>query len=128
MSIKVTPISEQQLNSFRTLGSAMGSLATLPMPGTYPIELKLCGINERGTVNNNLVGCVVTQPSGSQLVLETVFFDLKDNRDNGDLHIVNFESKTITSHYQGWGTWVNYYGDKHWENKDYLRVGTIINP
>lgn len=126
MNLKITNLTEQQLTSFRTLGSAMGSLATLPMPGTYPAELKACGINERGTVTNQLVGCVMTQPSGSQLALETVFFDSKDNRYNGDLHIVNFESRTVTSHYRGWGTWTDHYGDKHWGNKAYLRTGTTV--
>lgn len=98
MITKITPLSQQQLNSFRTLGSTMGSLATISMPGTYPAQLKDCGINERGTARNQLVGYVMTQPSGSQLALETVFFDLKDNKDNGDLYIINFQSKTLTSH------------------------------
>ncbi|MBI2065951.1 hypothetical protein HYT60_00355 [Candidatus Woesebacteria bacterium] len=124
MSIKVTKLSEIQIEPFKAMGSAMGSLATLSMPGTYPAELKNCGINERGTPNQ-ILGHVVTQPSGSQLVIETVFYDPKDSHDNGDLHIINFESKEIASHYQGWGTWANYYGDKHWGNKDYLRYGTI---
>jgi hypothetical protein len=123
MNIKVTKLSDQQVASFRSIGSAMGSLATLPMPGTYPIELKNCGIKERGTPNQ-LLGYVATQPSGSQLAIETVFYDPKDGYDNGDLHIINLESKEITSHYRGWGTWVNYYGNKHWEDKNYLRVGT----
>lgn len=122
MNLKITNLTEQQSNSFRTLGSAMGSLATLSMPGIYPTELKACGINERGTTTNQLIGYVMTQPSGSQLALETVFFDSKDNHYNGDLHIVNFESRTVISHYRGWGTWTNHYGDKHWENKDYLRT------
>ncbi len=125
MGIKVTKLSEVQLEPFKVMGSAMGSLATLPMPGTYPVELKNCGINERG-IPNQLVGCIVTQPSGSQLAIETVFYDPKDGHDNGDLHVVNLVSKEIDSHYRGWGTWTNYYGDKHWENKDYLRAGTII--
>lgn len=126
MTTKITILNNEQLNSFRNIGSAMGSLATLSMPGTFPSELKDCGINERGTPRNLLVGCVATQPSGSQLALETVFFDSKDNQDNSDLHIVNFEDKILTSHYHGWGTWVNFYGDKHKENKDYLRLGTNI--
>lgn len=121
MNIKVTRLSDQQVESFRVIGSAMGSLATLPMPGTYPIELKNCGVNERGTPNQ-LLGYVATQPSGSQLAIETVFYDPKDGHDNGDLHIINLESKEITSHYRGWGTWTEHYGDKHWEYKDYLRV------
>lgn len=121
MNIKVTKLSENQVDSFKSIGSAMGSLATLPMPSTYPSELKDCGINERGT-SNPLVGYVATRPSGSQLGIETVFFDPKDKTDNGDLHIINFESKEISSHYGGWGTWTNHYGDKHWEQKDYLRV------
>lgn len=124
MSIKVTKLSDVQLEPFKYMGSTMGSLVTLPMSGTYPSELINCGINQRGTPNQ-LVGYVVTQLSGSQLAIETVFYDPKDDCDNGDLHIVNFESKEIVSHYQGWGTWTGYYGDKHWENKDYLRVGTI---
>lgn len=125
MNVKVTRLSEQQLQSFRTVGSAMGSLATLPLPGTYLAELKNCEINERGTPNQ-LIGCVVTQPSGSQLAIETVFFDPKDGHDNGDLHIINYESQEIKSYYRGWGTWTNYYGNKHWEQKDYLRTGTAI--
>ncbi len=124
MSIKVTKLSDIQLDSFKNLGSAMGSLATLPMPGTYPAELKQCGVNERGT-SNPLVGYVATRPSGSQLALETVFFDPKDGHDNGDLHVVNFELKEIASHYRGWGTWTSYYGDNHWEDKNYLRVGSL---
>ena len=124
MSIKVTKLSEIQIKPFKAIGSVMGSLATLSMPGTYPTELKNCGINERRTPNQ-LVGCVVTQPSSSQLAIETVFYDPKDSHDNGDLHIINFKSKEIVSHYRGWGTWANYYGDKHWGNKDYLRSGTI---
>lgn len=124
MSIKITKLSEDQLQSFRVVGSAMGSSATLPLPGTYLTELKNSGINERGTPNQ-LIGCVVAQPSGSQLAIETVFFDPKDGHDNGDLHVVNYASKEITSHYRGWGTWTNYYDDKHWEHKDYLRSGTI---
>ena len=124
MSIKITKLSDIQLDSFKNLGSAMGSLATLPMPGTYPVELKQCGINERGT-SNPLVGYVATRPSGNRLAIETVFFDPKDGHDNGDLHIVNFESKEIASHYRGWGTWTNYYGDIHWEDKSYLRVGSL---
>lgn len=102
----------------------MGSLATLPLPGTYLQELRDCGINERGTPRNQLVGCVVTQPPGSQLAIETVFYDSKDNQDNGDLHIVNFENRTITSFYRGWGTWEGYYHNQHHAYKDYLRVGT----
>lgn len=127
MISKSIELTKEQLDSFRRIGSAMGSLATLPMPGTYPVELISCGVNERGIPRNQLLGFVVTQPSGSQLALETVFFDSKDDRDKGDLHVVNFESKTLTSYYQGWGTWVNFYGNKHWEHKDYLRAaGTTI--
>lgn len=124
MSIKITKLSDLQLAPFKRMGSTMASLATLLMPGAYPSALINCGINQRGTPNQ-LVGYVVTQPSGSQLAIETIFYDPKDSCDNGDLHIVNFELKEISSHYQGWGTWTNYYGDKHWENKDYLKVGTI---
>lgn len=124
MNIKTTKLSDIQLEPFKHMGSTMSSLATLPMPGTYPEELINCGINQRGTPNQ-LVGYVVTQPSGSQLAIETVFYDPKDKHDNGDLHIVNFVSKEIASHYQGWGTWTGHYGNKHWEDKDYLRAGTI---
>lgn len=125
MNVKTTKLSEEQLLSFKVVSSTMGSLATLPLPGTYLAELRYCGVNERGTPNQ-LIGCVVTQPSGSQLAIETVFFDPKDGHDNGDLHVVNFESREITSHYRGWGTWTNYYGNKHWEQKNYLRMGTVI--
>lgn len=121
---KTTELTDQQINSFKTIGSTMGSLGTLMMPGTYPIELKNCGINERESTRNQLLGCIATQPSGSQLVLEAVFFDRKDQRDNGDLHEINFESKRLISYYQGWGTWVDVYGDRHWENKACLRTGT----
>lgn len=121
---KVTDLTEEQLESFRRMGSTMGSLATLAVPGTYPAELKRCGIHERGTPRNQLLGYKVTQPSGSQLALETVFSDSKDGQDNGDLHVVNFESKTLISHYKGWGTWVDFYGNKHREHKSYLRAGT----
>src|SRR3989344_9046207 len=110
MSIKVTKLSEIQIKPFKAMSSAMGSLATLSMPGTYPAELKNCGINERGTPNQ-LAGYIITHPSGSQLAIETVFYDPKDDNDNGDLHIINFESKEIASYYRGWGTWVNYYGN-----------------
>lgn len=125
MISKTIRLTDEQLDSFSSMGSAMSSLATLPVPGTYPEELKNCGINERGTPRNQVVGYVVTQPSGSQLAVETVFFDSIDNQDNGDLHVVNFESRTLTSYYQGWGTWVNLYGNKHREYKGYLRVGSI---
>lgn len=94
------------------------------MPGIYPQELKDCGINERGTLRNVLLGYVATQPSGSQLAIETVFYDKKDGNDDGDLHIVNFQDETITSYYRGWGTWEQYYGNQHHAYKDYLRVGT----
>lgn len=77
----------------------MGSLATLPLPGTYLQELTDCGINQRGTLRNELMGCIVTQPSGSQMAIETVFLDNKDSQHDGDLHIVNFVDKTISSFY-----------------------------
>ena len=105
------------------MSQGMNSLATVSMLGTYPQELKDCGINERGTPRNELLGCILTQPSGSQLAVETVFHDTQDSRDDGDLHIVNFENKTIESHYRGWGTWAEHYGDQHHARKDYLRTG-----
>lgn len=122
---KVRKLSQEQLSSFGNIWTNLGSCATLPMPGTYLQELKDCGINERGTLRNDLLGCVVTHPSGSQLAIETVFHDKKDNQDDGDLHIVNFQDETITSYYRGWGTWENYYGNQHHTRKDYLRVGTV---
>lgn len=112
MNLKVTKLSNQQLEPFRSIGSTMGFLATLAMPGTYPSELMKCGINPRGTPNQ-LLKYIATQPSGSQLVLETVFYDPKDGYDNRDLHVVNFTSNQLESYYGGWGTWTNYYGDKH---------------
>lgn len=124
MSSKTRVLTDEQLNPFRRLGSTMVSLGTVFVPGGYPVELKNCGINERGTPRNQLLGYIITQPSGSQLAIETAFHDLSDGRDKGDLHIVNFQSKDITSHYRGWGTWVVHYGDKHWECKNYLRIGT----
>lgn len=125
MNSKTIKLTEEQLSSFRKMGSMVSS-GTIVVPGNYPNELKNCGINERGTPRNLLLGHVVTQPSGSQLGIETAFHDFRDGRDKGDMHIVNFQSKEITSHFQGWGTWVGYYGDKHWESKDYLRVGTEV--
>ena len=124
MNIKVTKLSDEQLNAFAKTFSSFASLATLPLPGTFLQELKDCGVNERGTPRNELVGCIVTNPSGSQLAIETVFHDTKDSQDDGDLHIVNFEEKTITSHYRGWGTWEQYYGNQHHVYKGYLRIGT----
>jgi len=103
----------------------MGSLATLPMPGTYLQELKDCGINERETPRNELLGCVITQPSGSQMAVETAFYDTKDFQNDGDLHVVNFKDETITSYYHGWGTWEEHYGNQHHANKDYLRFGSV---
>lgn len=126
MNSKTSELTDTQLDSFRRMGSAVVSSGTVVVPDSYPIELKKCGINERGTPRNQLLGHVITQPSGSQLAIETVFHDLNDNQDKGDLHVINFQSKNITSHYQGWGTWVMHYGDKHWERKDYLRVGTEV--
>ncbi|MBI2616997.1 hypothetical protein HYW55_02625 [Candidatus Gottesmanbacteria bacterium] len=123
MNVKVTKLSDEQLESFRFYRSSMGSLATLSLPGTYPTELKNCGIKER-KLPNQLVGFNVASPSGSQIVIQTVFYDPKDRCDNGDLHVINFESKEIESYYRGWGTWTHHYGNKHWENKDYLRVGS----
>ena len=113
-----------QIDSFKNLGSAMGSLATLPLPGTYLSQLKDSGINERETLRNELLGCVVTQPSGSELTVEVAYHDLRDGQDDGDLFVVNYLSKTIKSLYKGWGTWSEYFGDNHHENKDYLRSGT----
>lgn len=129
MNIKSVPLTKEQLQSFSKVGSMMGSLATLPLPGTYITELKKCGINERGTPRNYLLGCVVTQPTGSQLVIEAAYFDSKDGQDNGDLHVVNFKSQTLSSYYGGWGTWKDYYGDGHWGNKDFLRsqIGTLVH-
>jgi hypothetical protein len=121
---KTTILSDKQLAPFHNIGTSMGSLATLPMPGTYPSELSNCGINRRSLPRNQLIGYVATRPSGSQLVLETVFFDTHDQQDNGDLHVVNFADKTVTSYYRGWGTWTKHYGDNHREYKDSLR-GTI---
>ena len=121
---KTKGLSKVQLESFQKIGSAMGSLATLSVPGVYPVELKDCGVNERGTSRNELLGYVVTQPSGSQLAIETVFRDTKDSQDDGDLHIVNFENRTITSHYRGWRTWTEYYGNQHHADKSYLRIGS----
>lgn len=80
MNIKITKLTEIQLEPFRAMGSALGSLATLPMPGTYPVELKNCGINERGT-SNQLLEYIIARPSGSQIGIETVFYDPKDNHD-----------------------------------------------
>lgn len=102
----------------------MGSLATLSLPGTYLQELTDCGINQRGAPRNELMGCIVTQPSGSQMAIETVFNDTKDSRHDGDLHVVNFVDKTISSFYKGWGTWVQYYGNQHHEDKSFLLSGT----
>lgn len=123
---KVRNLTNTQINSFLKISSSMGSLATLPMPGTYVQELKDCGVNERGTLRNELLGCVVTQPSGSQLAIETVFHDNKDSRDDGDLHVVNYKNATLTSYYRGWGTWTFHYGNQHHANKNYLRSGTVI--
>ncbi|OGH39016.1 MAG: hypothetical protein A3B44_04365 [Candidatus Levybacteria bacterium RIFCSPLOWO2_01_FULL_38_21] len=100
MNIKVTKLSDTQIKPFKVMGSAMEFLATVSIPGTYLVELRNCGINERRNPNQ-LVGYVVTQPSGSQLGIETVFHDPKDGFDNGDLHIINFESQEITSYYRG---------------------------
>ena len=122
---KIRSLTESQLNSFLSRRQSMNSLPTLSMPGTYLQELKDCGINERGVPRNELVGCVVTQPSGSQLAIEAVFHDKRDSQDDGDLHVVNFGDKTITSFHRGWGTWVGYYGDQHHAYKSYLRGGTI---
>lgn len=121
---KIRSLTDDQLNSFLSVRQNMGSLATLPMPGTYLQELKDCGINERGEPRNELVGCTITQPSGSQMTIEAVFHDKKDSQDDGDLHVVNFGDRTITSFYRGWGTWVGYYGNQHHAYKSYLRAGT----
>ena len=121
---KIRSLTEGHLNSFISIRQSMNSLATLPMPGTFLQELKDSGINERGTPRNQLVGCVVTQPSGSQMAIETVFYDTRDLQDDGDLHVVNFEDKTITSFHRGWGTWEEYYGNQHHTYKSYLRFGT----
>lgn len=123
MNYKITKISDEQVNSFKAICSSFGSLATLVIPGSYPAELKNCGVNERGTLCNQLLGHTVTIPSGSQLAIETSFFDIKDKQDNNDLHVINLESKTIVSCYGGWGTWAQHYGDRHRECKDYLRAG-----
>lgn len=120
---KIRPLTEDQVDSFFSVRQSMGSLATLPMPGTYLQELKDCGINERRVPRNQLVGCVATQPSGSQMAIETVFHDTRDLQDDGDLHVVNFGDKTITSFYRGWGTWEGYYGNQHHVYKNYLRTG-----
>lgn len=124
MSIKITKLTNEQFVPFRNIFASMGSSATVSVQGTYPYELVNCGINPRG-IQNKLLGYIVTQPSGSQIAVETVFYDPKDGHDNGDLHVINSKSKEITSYYQGWGTWVDYYGNKHWEYKGYLRTGTI---
>ena len=123
MNIRIRKLSNQQVYAFKNISSAMGSLPTLLRQGTYPKALVDCGINERDEPNL-LVGYIATRPSGSQLGIETVFHDPKDNCDNGDLHIINFKSKEVASHYCGWGTWTTYYGDNHWGKKDYLRAGT----
>ena len=127
MNSKTRELTDTQIDSFWRVGFAMVSLGTVVVPSSYPVELKNCGINERGTPRNQLLGHIITQPSGSQLAIETAFHDFSDGRDKGDLHIVNFQSKEITSYYHGWGTWVIHYGDKHWERKDYLRVGSQVD-
>ncbi len=101
-------------------------MATLPLPGTYLQELTDSGVTQRGAVRNKLMGCIVTQPPGNQMAIETVFLDLKDFQHDGDLHIVNFIDKTLSSFYRGWGTWEQYYGKQHHADKSFLLSETIV--
>lgn len=103
----------------------MVSGTTLPIPGFFPQELTYVGINQRGTQKYVNVGYIVTAPSGSQIVFQTVFRELQTNMYKGDLHAVNFESKEITSYFKGWGTWTKLYGDGHHSDKSFLETGTL---
>ena len=124
MIVKVKTVTDNNLQDFLKIRNNFGSYATICYSGSFPLALENCETYGRGT-NELLVGYIATQPSGSQLVLETVFLDPKRNLYKGDLHVVNFVTRELKSHYKGWGTWDNYYGDKHHEDKSYLVKGSL---
>lgn len=121
MTEKITKITDYDLTNFNKYMGSLNSCATLCYPGIYPVELKNLGIKERNSSTNDLVGYIATKYCGTQLAFETVFFDKKEGRDNGDLHLVNLGKMEIKSFYHGWGTCVDYYGDNHNKPKDFLR-------
>ena len=126
MTTKTVKLNPYQLSAFDNVRGSMVSMATLPIPGVFPQQLKNVGINERGTLVNRNVGHIITAPSGSELVFETVSHNSSENLYKGDLHVVNFELGNITSYFRGWGTWIQHYGDGHHADKSFLEAGTIF--
>lgn len=79
MIAKNLKLNSDQLSVFDNVRGSMASMVTLSIPGVFPQQLKSVGINERGTIVNRNVGHIITMPSGSELVFETVSFDNKEN-------------------------------------------------
>lgn len=126
MITRTVNLTSNQVGAFNDVRGFMVSCATLPVSGFYPSELKDVGINERGTSRNRNVGYIITAPSGSELVFETVSYDNRESLYKGDLHIVNFGSGNITSCFRGWGRWTKHYGDGHHADKSFLETGTVV--
>lgn len=126
MITKNLKLKPDQLNVFNDVRGSMISMVTLSIPGVFPEQLKNVGINERGTTLNRNVGHVITMPSGSELVFETVSHNSAENLYKGDLHVVNFETGDLTSYFKGWGTWTDHFGNGHHADKSFLEVGTIV--
>ena len=126
MTTKTIDLNLNQINAFNDVRGSIASCATLPIPGAFPHQLENIGINERGTLVNRNVGHIITAPSGSELVFETVSHNNMQNLYKGDLHVVNFESWKVTSYYRGWGTWTEHYGNGHHADKSYLEAGTSV--
>jgi len=117
---KVRRLPDNQLRDFDKYGTKYSSCATTVLQGTYLKELSNLGVKPRSK-EYDILGCVITHPSGSELAIETAYNKPGRAIDKGDLHIVNTRSKTLTSYYRGWGNWEGYYGDRHWDHKDYLK-------